>query len=69
MFGSDTGDAQPGLLRVAGEGTVYLDEIANLPMGTQTQLLRAIEYGEAMPIGGSETYPVHARIIAPPPTI
>ena len=64
LFGSDTGDGQPGLLRVAGEGTVYLDEIAHLPMGTQTQLLRAIEYGEAMPIGGSETYPVHARIIA-----
>lgn len=64
LFGSDTGDGQPGLLRVAGAGTVYLDEIAHLPMGTQTQLLRAIEYGEAMPIGGSETYPVHARIIA-----
>lgn len=64
LFGSEAGDGQPGLLRAAGEGTVYLDEVANLPMGTQTQLLRAIEYGEAMPVGGSETYPVSARIIA-----
>jgi DNA-binding NtrC family response regulator len=69
LFGSDTAGSdyaggQPGLLRAAGEGTVYLDEIAHLPMGTQTQLLRAIEYQESMPIGGSETYPVHARIIA-----
>jgi len=64
LFGSEAGEGQPGLLRAAGEGTVYLDEVAHLPMGTQTQLLRAIEYSEAMPVGGSETYPVSARIIA-----
>ncbi|MGD9855432.1 MAG: sigma-54-dependent transcriptional regulator [Planctomycetaceae bacterium] len=69
LFGSESAGSggtttQPGILRAAGPGTVYLDEIAHLPMGTQTQLLRAIEYQESMPIGGSETYPVHARIIA-----
>lgn len=64
LFGSDAGDGEPGLLRAAGEGTVYLDEVAHLPMGTQTKLLRAIEYSEAIPMGGSETYPVSARIIA-----
>lgn len=64
LFGSEAGDGQPGLLRAAGDGTVYLDEVAHLPMGTQTQLLRAIEYAEAMPVGGAETYPVSARIIA-----
>jgi DNA-binding NtrC family response regulator len=64
LFGSEAGDGQPGLLRAAGEGTVYLDEVAHLPLGTQTQLLRAIEYSEAMPVGGAETYPVSARIIA-----
>jgi DNA-binding NtrC family response regulator len=64
LFGTEAGDGQPGLLRAAGDGTVYLDEVAHLPLGTQTQLLRAIEYSEAMSVGGAETYPVSARIIA-----
>ncbi|MBX3437813.1 MAG: sigma-54-dependent Fis family transcriptional regulator [Planctomycetaceae bacterium] len=69
LFGSESSGSggttsQPGILRAAGSGTVYLDEVSQLPMGTQTQLLRAIEYQEAMPVGGSETYPVSARIIA-----
>ena len=64
LFGTENGSAQAGLLRTAGEGTVYLDEIAELPMGTQARLLRAIEYQESMPTGGTETYPVTCRIIA-----
>lgn len=65
LFGSDVGgNRQPGILRTAGAGTVFLDEIAQLPPGTQTKLLRAIEYGESMPSGGSETYKVECRIIA-----
>ena len=65
LFGSLTGkSSQTGILRTVGSGSVYLDEIAQLPMGTQTKLLRAIEYEESMPVGGSETYPVAARIIA-----
>jgi DNA-binding NtrC family response regulator len=65
LFGSESGNGgQPGILRSAGSGTVYLDEIAQLPMGTQTKLLRAIEYGESMPAGGSATYSVNCRIIA-----
>ncbi len=65
LFGSLSGkSSQPGILRTVGSGSVYLDEIAQLPMGTQTKLLRAIEYEESMPVGGSETYPVTARIIA-----
>ena len=65
LFGSDSGGkSQPGILRTAGSGTVFLDEIAQLPMGTQTKLLRAIEYQESMPSGGAETYAVHCRIIA-----
>ncbi|MBT5017581.1 MAG: sigma-54-dependent Fis family transcriptional regulator [Planctomicrobium sp.] len=64
LFGSDTkGNGQPGILRTSGTGTVFLDEIARLPMGTQTKLLRAIEYEEGMPIGGSEPYEVQCRII------
>lgn len=65
LFGSQSGKtSQPGILRTVGSGSVYLDEIAQLPSGTQTKLLRAIEYEEALPVGGSSTYPVSARIIA-----
>ncbi|MEZ5941309.1 MAG: sigma-54 dependent transcriptional regulator [Planctomycetaceae bacterium] len=64
LFGSSGENAQPGILRSAGKGTVFLDEIAQLPMGTQTRLLRAMEYQESMPSGGAEPYPVHCRIIA-----
>ncbi len=65
IFGSESaGQAQPGILRTAGTGTVFLDEISELPMGTQTKLLRAIEYQESMPVGGSDTYAVNCRIIA-----
>ena len=64
LFGSEaTGNTQPGILRTSATGTVFLDEVARLPMGTQTKLLRAIEYEESMPSGGSETYAVHCRII------
>jgi DNA-binding NtrC family response regulator len=62
LFGVE--DGQPGIFRTAGNGTVFLDEIAQLPLGTQSELLRAIEYGEIMPAGASETVKVTARIIA-----
>lgn len=65
LFGSEAGGkSQPGILRTAGKGTVFLDEIASLPMGTQTKLLRAIEYQESMPSGGAEVYSVSCRIIS-----
>ena len=62
LFGVEGG--QPGAFRTAGEGTVFLDEIAQLPPGTQAELLRAIEYQQIMPVGGSEAVKVDARIIA-----
>ncbi len=70
LFGTQRGGIgehalnQPGIFRHAGEGTVFLDEITQLPMGTQAELLRAMEYGEIMPAGGSEAVQVSARIIA-----
>lgn len=68
LFGTrDAGDgnrAEPGVLRHAGKGTVFLDEIGDLPQSTQAKLLRAIEYGEILPVGGSETQKVEARIVA-----
>ena len=62
LFGDNKGTA--GLFRTAGTGTVFLDEIAQLPPGTQAELLRAIEYQEVMPVGGTESIKVDARIIA-----
>jgi DNA-binding NtrC family response regulator len=64
LFGAEGAGAPPGILRTAGTGTVFLDEISELPMGTQTKLLRAIEFHESMPVGGSDTYAVNCRIIA-----
>ncbi len=70
LFGAHTG-ASPeergehgGVFWHAGPGTVFLDEISQLPTGLQSQLLRAVEYQEIVPVGGSETVPVQARIIA-----
>lgn len=61
---ADETSSQIGIFQHAGTGTVFLDEIARLPPGTQAELLRAIEYREIMPIGGSEAVRVQARIIA-----
>ncbi len=55
---------QSGILQTAGEGTVFLDEVSQLPLSTQAKLLRAIEYQEIMPMGGAETLSVSARIVA-----
>jgi DNA-binding NtrC family response regulator len=54
----------PGVFVHAGEGTVFLDEIAELPLATQAKLLRAIEQKEVMPVGANEPVRVEARIIA-----
>ena len=65
LFGAGDGKAgQPGIFRNAGRGTVFLDEVAELPLGMQAELLRAIEYQEIMPVGGSEAVHVNARIVA-----
>lgn len=55
---------QIGIFQHAGEGTVLLDEISELPLSTQAKLLRAIEYQEILPLGGSEPVRVAARMIA-----
>src|SRR5262245_23979975 len=54
----------PGVFVHAGEGTVFLDEIAELPLATQAKLLRAIEQTEVMPVGANEPVRVEARLIA-----
>lgn len=55
---------QAGVFVHAGDGTVFLDEIAELPLATQAKLLRAIEQKEILPVGADEPVRVEARIIA-----
>ena len=52
-FTSATGD-KIGEMQKADGGTLFLDEIGELPMTVQAKLLRAIEYGEAQPVGSSK---------------
>ena len=53
-----------GVFVHAGDGTVFMDEIADLPLATQAKLLRAIEQKEVHPVGANEPVKVEARIIA-----
>lgn len=55
---------QPGLFEHAGAGTIFLDEIGELPLGTQAKLLRAIEQREIVPLGANEPIPIFARVVA-----
>ena len=54
----------PGVFVHAGAGTVFLDEIGELPLTTQAKLLRAIEEKEVLPVGAHEPVSVEARILA-----
>ena len=53
-----------GIFVAAGRGTVFLDEIGELPQATQAKLLRAIEAKEVLPIGATRTEAVAARVVA-----
>lgn len=56
--------AHEGLFQRAGGGTIFLDEIGDLPGSLQVKLLRAIEDGEVLPIGADEPLNVKVRVIA-----
>ena len=55
---------QAGVFVHAGDGTVFLDEIGELPPATQAKLLRAIEQKEVLPVGANEPVHVEARVLA-----
>jgi DNA-binding NtrC family response regulator len=56
--------SQGGLFERARGGTIFLDEIGDLPLGLQTKLLRAIEMREVLPVGGTMHRPIDVRILA-----
>lgn len=64
--GAFTGADQPraGLLERAGGGTIFLDEVADIPMALQVKLLRALEHSEILPVGGSQPIQTDFRIIS-----
>src|ERR1039458_3288007 len=53
-----------GLLAAARGGTVFLDEIGELPLDLQAKLLRALQEKEVRPVGATHTVPISARVIA-----
>src|SRR6201991_3300202 len=64
--GAFTGAINPkkGLFELADKGTIFFDEIGNIPLETQAKLLRVIQEREFMRLGGVETIKVDVRIIA-----
>jgi DNA-binding NtrC family response regulator len=70
LFGHERGAftgataARPGLLETAQGGTVFLDEIGEMPVKVQATLLRVIETREVLPVGGRKTRPIDVRFIA-----
>jgi DNA-binding NtrC family response regulator len=55
--------AHTGIFAHAGSGTVFLDEIGELPPATQAKLLRVIEQKEILPVGANEPVEVEARVL------
>lgn len=64
--GSFTGatEARKGYFEVADGGTIFLDEVAELPLGTQVRLLRVLESGEFMRVGSSKVQKTDVRVVA-----
>ena len=64
--GSFTGaiNDSPGYFGVAHKGTLFLDEVGELPMATQARLLRVLENGEYIPVGGTEIRKTDVRVVA-----
>ncbi len=62
-FTGATGDKE-GLFKVAHEGTIFLDEVSEIPQNLQVKLLRALEQKEITPVGTTEIIKVDVRIIA-----
>ncbi len=56
--------SKDGLLVSAGNGTVFLDEIGELPLDLQARMLRALQEKEVRPVGATQRIPIRARVLA-----
>jgi PAS domain S-box-containing protein/TyrR family helix-turn-helix protein len=56
-------EGKPGLFEIAQNGTVFLDEIAEMPLGSQAKLLRLIQEKAVRRVGGSQEIHINARLI------
>jgi len=61
---TDARNDRPGLFIEATSGTLFLDELAEMPVETQPKLLHVLETGKVRPLGGSSETAVNVRIIA-----
>ena len=70
LFGHEKGSftgaiaERKGYFEVANEGTLFLDEVAELPLSTQARLLRVLENGEYIRVGGSKVMKTNVRVVA-----
>ncbi len=70
LFGHEKGaftgahEARKGYFEVADGGTIFLDEVAELPLLTQVRLLRVLETGEFIKVGSSKVLKTNVRIVA-----
>lgn len=64
--GSFTGahEARKGYFEVVNGGTIFLDEVGELPLGTQARLLRVLEMGEYIRVGSSKVQKTDCRVVA-----
>ena len=66
LFGRETGErgVEPGLLEEAHGGVIYFDEVADMPLGTQSKILRVLVDQQFTRVGGSEKVKVDLRVIS-----
>ncbi|RLE00798.1 MAG: sigma-54-dependent Fis family transcriptional regulator, partial [Bacteroidetes bacterium] len=70
LFGHEKGaftgahDTRKGYFEVSNGGTIFLDEIAELPLSTQVRLLRVLETGEYIRVGSSKVLKTDVRVVA-----
>src|SRR5512145_2539382 len=70
LFGHEKGaftgahESRKGYFEVANGGTIFLDEIGEMPLGTQARLLRVLENGEFIKVGSSKVQKTDVRVVA-----
>lgn len=70
LFGHEKGaftgatEARKGYFEVTNDGTIFLDEIAEMPLATQAMLLRVLEYGEFLRVGSNKVKKTNVRVVA-----